>query len=214
MFRNAEFKILLLFLISFYIFTFWRYLQIQKLSDYLKRISDGEFSLELDVRDNKEGELSILKSEIYKVTTTLSEQAELLKKEKLFLAKSLSDISHQLKTPLTSMLVMTDLLKEDCEGSIILPIEKKNEFIGNIHLQLERIEWLVSSLLKLSKLDAGAVDFKKENISVSSLIQRVSAPFLILTDIKGQQLKIKGNGNLIIIISALKFLQSSNSFKL
>jgi signal transduction histidine kinase len=92
------------------------------------------------------------------------------------------------------MLVMTDLLKEDCEHSK-LPVEKKTEFINNIHLQLERIEWLVSSLLKLSKLDAGAVIFKQERISAIALIQKISAPFFILTDIKGQQLEIKGSGN-------------------
>lgn len=92
-------------------FTRWRYKQIEKLSQYLQRIAGGEY--ELDIRDNYEGELSILKSEIYKVTVTLSEQAELLKKDKIFLSNSISDISHQLKTPITSMSVMTDLLHDD-----------------------------------------------------------------------------------------------------
>lgn len=89
------------------IFTLWRYRQIALLSQYLQRIAGGEYSV--DIRDNAEGELSILKNEIYKVTVTLNEQANLLKKDKIFLANAISDISHQLKTPVTSMYVMVDL---------------------------------------------------------------------------------------------------------
>ena len=98
-------------LLTSFFFTKWRYRHLDKLSNYLKRIAGGDFSL--DIRDNDEGELSILKSEIYKVTVTLYEQAELLKKDKSFLADTLSDISHQLKTPITSIFVMTDLISDE-----------------------------------------------------------------------------------------------------
>ena len=128
----AFFSLLLMALISWG-FTKWRYKQIEKLSQYLQRIAGGEY--ELDIRDNYEGELSILKSEIYKVTVTLSEQAELLKKDKIFLSNSISDISHQLKTPITSMSVMTDLLHDDS-----LPPDKRIEFTNNIRSQLERLQ--------------------------------------------------------------------------
>lgn len=88
---------------------------MERLADYLRRITAGEHAL--DVRDNGEGELSILKSEIYKVTVMLGEYNDQLQAEKLQLADSLADISHQLKTPLTSMLMMTDLLSgEDLPG--------------------------------------------------------------------------------------------------
>ena len=80
----------------------------------------------------------------------LETQAELLLSDKTYLADSLSDISHQLKTPMTSMMVMTDILRD--EG---LPAEKREEFVEAIHSQLERMEWLLTSLLKMSKLDAG-----------------------------------------------------------
>src|SRR5699024_5783225 len=119
----------------------------------------------LDVRDNVEGELSILKNEIYKVTNILSEQHASLKREKIHLSDAISDISHQIKTPLTSMIMMADLINEPN-----LPINKRDEFTKNIQSQLTRLDWLVSSLLKLSKIDAGTVQFKKEPIFVNKLI--------------------------------------------
>ncbi|HZJ58489.1 MAG TPA: HAMP domain-containing sensor histidine kinase, partial [Clostridia bacterium] len=172
--------------------TRWRYNQIGKLSGYLRRIAGGEYSL--DVRDNTEGELSILKSEIYKVTVTLSEQAELLQKDKLFLVDSISDISHQLKTPLTSMSVMTDLLSDKN-----LPPDKRIEFTQNIRIQLERLEWLVSSLLKLSRIDAGTINFKKDKVNVEELIERSIRHLVIPMEIKEQTLKIEGGSDVYFI---------------
>lgn len=92
------------------IFTKWRYREIDKLSGYLQKITSGDFHL--DVRDNFEGELSILKSHIYKVTKMLSDHGAVLSEDKAKLTNAISDISHQLKTPLTSMMVMADLLRD------------------------------------------------------------------------------------------------------
>ncbi|TCZ76345.1 HAMP domain-containing histidine kinase [Paenibacillus albiflavus] len=167
-------------------FTSWRYREIAKLSSYLRQISSGDYSL--DVRDNEEGELSILKNEIYKVTLMLSEQSSILKQDKIQLTDAISDISHQLKTPITSMMVMADLLT-DAE----LPVEKRMEFTHNIHVQLERIKWLVSSLLKLSKIDAGTVQFKQEPVSVYKLCHKALEPLLIPIDIKEQAVSINGD---------------------
>ncbi len=111
----------------------------------MRRICAGEHSL--DIRDNVEGELSILKNEIYKVTLMLSEYNKKLQSEKLRLSEHMADISHQLKTPLTSMMVMVDLL-----GDEDLPPEKRREFVARLSSQLKRIEWLVSSLLKMAGL--------------------------------------------------------------
>ena len=120
-------------------------------------------TIHLDVRDNYEGELSILKSHIYKVTRMLSEQGAVLHEDKAKLTNAISDISHQLKTPLTSMMVMADLLRDKQ-----LDNEKRAEFTRNLQVQLKRMEWLVSSLLKLSKIDAGTIVFKKEKVLVCS----------------------------------------------
>ncbi len=174
------------------VFTRWRYREIEKLSGYLRRITSGDYSL--DVRDNHEGELSILKSDIYKVTLKLSEHSALLQQDKRKLTNAISDISHQLKTPLTSMMVMADLL-----GDAKLDDTKRAEFTNNIRIQLERIEWLVSSLLKLSKIDAGTVSFKKDTIYVSELIERVVHPVAVPMDIKQQSLHILGGKEVTFI---------------
>ncbi len=177
---------------SCFIFTRWRYREIEKLSDHLRQITSGDYSL--DIRDNHEGELSILKSDIYKVTLKLSEQSSILQKDKLQLTDAISDISHQLKTPLTSMMVMSDLLSD-----VDLPKEKRIEFTRNIRVQLERLEWLVSSLLKLSKIDAGTVQFKKDKIVVHQLIQAAIQSVLIPIDIKEQNISINGEENITFL---------------
>ncbi|QHA93735.1 HAMP domain-containing sensor histidine kinase [Bacillus sp. N1-1] len=170
----------------FVFFTRWRYREIERLSGYLRQISSGDYTL--DVRNNYEGELSILKNDIYKVTMMLSEHRSLLQEDKVKLTNAISDISHQLKTPLTSMLVMVDLVSDPN-----LDEEKRVEFTTNIRIQLERIEWLVSSLLKLSKIDAGTIAFKKESISPRQVIQKAVESILIPVDIKQQNLTISGD---------------------
>jgi signal transduction histidine kinase len=176
----------ILLISSTLIFTKWRYREIKKLSGYLQRISNGDF--QLDVRDNYEGELSILKSQIYKVTKMLSEQGMALQEDKAKLTNAISDISHQIKTPLTSMMVMADLL-----GDKRMEDGKRAEFTRNIQVQLERMEWLVSSLLKLSKIDAGTITFKKEKVLISPLVQKAIEPLLVPMDIKMQTLLAKGD---------------------
>lgn len=173
-------------------YTRWRYKQIEELSGYLRKITAGDYSL--DVRDNKEGELSILKNDIYKVTLKLSEQSVTLQRDKIKLTDAISDISHQLKTPITSMVVMADLLSETD-----LPVEKRKEFTRNIQVQLERIDWLVASLLKLSKIDAGSIQFKKEPINAKQLIEKAVDPLLIPIEIKGQTLTITGDENVTLL---------------
>ncbi|GAA0441332.1 hypothetical protein GCM10008983_18090 [Lentibacillus halophilus] len=165
--------------------TMWRYREIGKLSGYLRDISSGNYSM--DVRDNEEGELSILKNEIYKVTSMLAEHKSSLQADKTHLTDAISDISHQLKTPLTSMRVMTDLLEDPN-----LPESKRIEFTHNIHVQLERLDWLVTSLLKLSKIDAGTVQFKQDVILVRDLIEKALESLHAPIDVKNQRVSIQG----------------------
>ncbi|WP_043931709.1 sensor histidine kinase [Bacillus sp. EB01] len=168
------------------VFTVWRYREISKLSGYLRQISSGDYKL--DVRDNSEGELSVLKSDIYKVTLMLAEHGSHLQQDRLKLTDAISDISHQLKTPLTSMMMMADLLSD---ANLSEP--KREEFTRNIQVQLERIEWLVSSLLKLSKIDAGTAQFKREHVKVAYLLHKVVEPMLIPIEIKQQTLSVSGD---------------------
>jgi signal transduction histidine kinase len=171
------------FLLLAFAYTHQRYAQIKRLCEYLKRINNGNYSL--DVRDNAEGELSILKNEIYKVTVALRERGDLLQREKASLADALSDISHQLKTPLTSMLIMTDLL---CD--VQLPDDRRQAFTSRMRLQIERLQWLVSSLLKMSRLDAKTVKFNTCHIPTRNLIERACAPLLIPAELKNHTVTV------------------------
>jgi len=171
--------------------TLRRYRRIAVLSDYLQRLSNGEKAL--DIRDNAEGELSILKNEIYKVTTVLTEQAESLHEDKAELAKALSDISHQLKTPLTALSVMADLLDDEA-----LSPEKRHEFIDNLRTGLARMDWLVLTLLKLARLDADATELKRSDIRLTELINKSLAPMLIPIEIRGLSINLQGEDAIIV----------------
>lgn len=174
---------LILFII-FIVYTNRRYDEIKQLNVYLMDVyTGGEV---MDIRDNEEGELSILKNDLYKVTRTLKEQSLQLQEDKVFLADTLSNISHQLKTPLTSMMLMNDVMLDEN-----LPSDKKQQFMQMTHHQLERMQWLVSSLLTLSKIDANAIIFKEEKINAKELIEMAVESQLIPMEIKHQQLSIE-----------------------
>jgi len=176
--------------IHFLMFVRRQYRQLSSLGDYLKRVNDGEYALELP--DNEEGELSILKSEIYKVTVSLNERSEQLKRDKLQLADALSDISHQFKTPLTSMSVMTELL-EDSQ----LDEDRRNEFTAQLQMQLKRLTWLTNALLKISRLDAEAVSFRSTPVPLSRLIDKTIDPIRISMELKEQTVSVQaGEGTL------------------
>lgn len=174
------------------IFTIKRYRHIAELSHYMREISSGKFSL--DVRDNAEGELSILKSEIYKVTTILSEQKNQSDQDKHVLIEAISDISHQLKTPLTSMKMMAELLNDPT-----LPADKRQTFTEVIGNQLERIDWLVSALLIMAKVDARTITFKKQTCHVSEMLKNAAEPLHIPIEVKDQQIEFIGDETVSII---------------
>ncbi len=163
--------------IVFIVITQSRYEKLNELNNYLSLVCSGNF--DLDIADNSEGELSILKNNLYKVIVLLRTQNDALIKDKVYLADSLADISHQLKTPLTSIMVMTDLLKEDIDSN------KKKEFVNVIENQSDKMKWLITNLLKLSKLDAGTAEFRYEKISVKSVLEKSIEPFLITLDLRG-----------------------------
>lgn len=173
-------------MICFCLYTAWRYREIARLSHYLTEIAGGNTGL--DVRDNREGELSILKNNLYKMTLMLSQHGEYLKRDKLRLTDAISDISHQLKTPLTSMRVMSDLL-----GQPDLPPRKRDEFTRNLAVQLERMEWLMASLLKLSKIDAGTAMFRRDNVLAEGVVRQALQPLLIPVELKELKLAIEGD---------------------
>ena len=162
--------------VLFIVYTKNRYKKIEKLNDYLVRVLAENDTDE--ILDQEEGELSILKTNIYKTTSTLKYQKELLSDDKKNLAAALADISHQLKTPLTSMMVMNDLLVDEKDE------DKRIKFLNTQSSQLDRMNWLIQTLLKLSKLDAGTIVLKREDIPATEIVEEAIKPFEIQFDLR------------------------------
>ena len=160
--------------------------EIEQLSEFVKGYISGE---EFDIRDNREGAFHILKNDIYSLVDRKNEQIKVIESERDILSDYMADISHQLKTPITSMMIMADLL-EDAEP------EKQKEFIHNIRFSLNKMEWLVGALLKMAKLDAHAVDFIKNDVKVSELVEAVKPSVAILLDINNQTLELKNDSDI------------------
>ncbi len=159
-----------------------RYKELSQVNNYLFRVCAGEYSL--DIPDNREGELSILKNNLYKVILLLRSSNDKLKQDKLFLADSLADISHQLKTPLSSVIIMADLLKDETDEA------HRNELIDIIESQAEKMNWLIKTLLKLAKFDAGTISFNLKEIYAAEVIKKATEPFLSVMHEKGLEIII------------------------
>lgn len=153
-----------------------RYKNLNDLNDYLSLVCKGIYDMNID--DNTEGELSILKNNLYKVITLLQSQNEYLKNDKLYLADSIADISHQLKTPLTSMMMMCELLENEENP------DKRQEFVAVINNQLSKMKWLITNILKISKLDADATEFKRKEVSISKVLDDSLKPFVLTAELK------------------------------
>lgn len=150
---------------------------------------------ELKIENNTEDELTHLRNELYKITVLLKEQADTEQKERKQLSKSISDISHQLKTPLTSISIMLDNMIENPS----MEEKTKEQFIHEIRRQIEWINWLVISLLKLSRLDANVEIFQQEEIKIEELIQNTIQNLAIPIEIKNQEIIVQGDKNAKII---------------
>lgn len=151
--------------------------ELDRLIQYLMRLQDQPELPELT--RYREGRLSTLQSEIYKMASCLKEESGGAQKEKKYLSDMLSDISHQVKTPLTAITIMTDLLK-----SPDLTEEKRLEFTANIDVQVNRITWLIRNLLTLSQLEAEVLKLKRESVSLKELLAQTIQPFEIMAEVR------------------------------
>lgn len=187
---------IIILLISIFVILYFfqrRNKKIEQLIQYMEQIMQKNY--ELKIENNTEDELTHLRNEIYKITILLKEQADTEQKERKQLSKSISDISHQLKTPLTSISIMLDNMIENPS----MEEKTKEQFIHEIRRQIEWISWLVISLLKLSRLDANVEIFQQEEIKIEELIQNTIQNLAIPIEIKNQEIIVQGDKNAKII---------------
>lgn len=179
-------------LIVIYILMIFWYLKIYKkreedkirlITNYLKEINNHNYNL--DIKNYYEDEFSYLKDEIYKTAISLNEQTINLENDKNNLKKSLEDISHQLKTPLTSITLMTDKI---LSGN--MDKKETQELLTNIHRKVVNTNFLVYSLLKLSLLDTNTIEFKKEKINLKKLLDGIKDNLGVISDLKNVGLDI------------------------
>ena len=167
--------------------------KIKQITNYINQIKNKKY--DLNIEENTEDELSNLKNELYKITIMLKEESEISKKDKENLKISVEDISHQLKTPLTSITIMLDNLKDNPN----MEEKTKQKFIFEISKQVEWINWLVISMLKLSKLDANVVQFYDEKINLNKFIGEIIKNLEIPIEVKNQKIIIDGDENVSFI---------------
>lgn len=173
---------IMVLLVTLYIY-FRENRTINKIVNYVKELNRKNYTLEIE--ENGESELSILKSELYKITVMLKEESESAKDEKKCLSKAVEDISHQLKTPLTSIRILLDNLEETEMDS-----KMRKECIHDISKQIENMNFLTITLLKLARFDAGVVTMKKESISLQELFSKIKSDLGVLLELKNQTLLV------------------------
>lgn len=167
-----------LFIICFCMYLRRRKKDIFELQNYMDKISRGNY--ELEINDNSEDELSSLKNSLYKIMVYMKEQADSARIKKVMLAQSVSDISHQLKTPLTSTQVLLDNLNDNPD----MDYSTRKKFIYEALNQVNGMSWMIVSMLKLSRIDAGVVEFNNENISINKIIEEAVGNLEVIAEIK------------------------------
>lgn len=177
--------------LAFFVFTRARYKSLARIAEQIDRVLHG--GAQLFTGDMDEGELSILQSEVTKMTQRIAEQNAALKKEKAHLAESLADIAHQLRTPLTSISLISSLLKKSAHEDERQALLRENEKL------LAQMDWLVSSLLKLSRLDAGIVTFARERLDVSGVISAAARPLAIPLELRDITLRVDVPGGASVL---------------
>lgn len=164
--------------------------KINEITKYIEEINRGNYRL--NIEENTEDELSILKNELYKITVMLKEVAENSQKDKTTLKDSLSDISHQIKTPITSILIMLDNILSDEN----MPEDIKKDFIKDIKREIVNIKFLVESILKLSKIDSNSIKFIKKEVFIKDIINEAVKNVSMLSELKNIKIIVSGDDSI------------------
>ena len=166
------------------------FFKINEITKYIEEINRGNYKL--NIEENTEDELSILKNELYKITIMLKEVAENSQKDKTTLKDSLSDISHQIKTPITSILIMLDNILSDEN----MPEDIKKDFIKDIKREIINIKFLVESILKLSKIDSNSIKFIKKEVFIKDIINEAVKNVSMLSELKNIEIIVSGDDSI------------------
>lgn len=180
-------------LMLYFIWRDWRRTRrIKELVGYLQDLSNQIYDLKLE--KNSEDELSILTNELYKITVVLKEAAENNRKLAENLEKALADISHQLRTPLTSLQIMADSLYEDPEMAVTL----RQDFLRSMSQQVETMSELVATLLHLAQLDNGSLEMNNQWLKIGDLLNKVKERLAVLADLQEVKIEIVGSQSAMI----------------
>ncbi|ADL50924.1 HAMP domain-containing sensor histidine kinase [Clostridium cellulovorans] len=198
-FINIPIKIVLLaliYLIPIVLLLFFEYSRIFKkvrtIAFSADKVVEGDFSIIR--KENLEGEFGKLSHSFDVMAERLKLNLEKLKEDKVLLKNIISDISHQLKTPLASLVILNDNLLQDKD----MGEEIRMEFLNRSKAQLDRIEWLVENLLKMARLEADAIDFRYEKIQLSAPVQASVNYLRDLWKEKNQEIKINSEDNMFL----------------
>ena len=157
--------------------------QIRELTDYITRVQDAAALPEMS--ESTEGSIGILQSEIYKVVTILREEYSSEHRQKKYMSDMMSDISHQFKTPLTAISLMTELLMEPEVSE-----EQRLEYTAKIDSQINKMTWLIRNLLTLSQLEAGVLEMKSEQIVLKDMIDEISDSLGVMAEVAEVNLEV------------------------
>lgn len=173
----------------FAVFTHARYQELSLLSSKIDAILNGDRNLSFE--GMQEGELSILANELDKMVSRLYLTTDQLERESASLADSLADISHQLKTPMTSMSIMCELMKTRVRESSNIDEDDARYLLGklrSVQLLQERVRWLVSVLLKLARIDAGVVKLATQQVDAAVVVKEAAESLAIPFDLANVEL--------------------------
>ncbi len=165
-------------ILCFIVYLRQRQKQLNQLSNYMNQVAMGHYAL--DLANNSEDELSNLKNQLFKLTLAMREQAEKSVQQKKALADSVSDISHQLKTPLTSASILLDNLMDSKD----MDAGTRERFIRETTRQVQSMNWMILSMLKLSRLDAGVVEFEMEPFSLRKMMKEAADNLDVIAELK------------------------------
>ena len=173
----------------FAVFTHARYQELSLLSSKIDAILNGDRNLSFE--GMQEGELSILANELDKMVSRLYLTTDQLERESASLADSLADISHQLKTPMTSMSIMCELMKTRVRESSNIDEDDARYLLGklrSVQLLQERVRWLASVLLKLARIDAGVVKLATQQVDAAVVVKEAAESLAIPFDLANVEL--------------------------